>query len=138
MPIPDFAAIDRSLIAAMPDAELGETLRVSLDALLACEATDGALELMDLTEVDGLKEALWTAHSRMETGSMPGENPYDEEETSALQEATTGLLREALHRFGASGLSPHLLSLGAERTLDLITAVEDWQTRYQDEGPEAG
>lgn len=138
MTIPDFADLDRTLIAAMPDADLAETLRVSLDALLACAETDGALELMDLAEVDGMKAALWTAHSRMAAGSMPGENPYEEEETSALQEATTGLLREALDRFGLEGLVPHLAALGADRTLDLITVVENWQTRYQDEGPIMG
>ena len=136
MAAPDFPDLDQSRIAALSDTDLAETMRLSLDALLCCESTDGALELMEADEVAALAEALWTCHLAPGIRRMPEVNPYAGEEISSLQEALAGVTRESLRRFGSQGLVSRLHPIGEAAALDLITLVEDWQTRYQNEGPD--
>lgn len=133
MPAPAFDQISAETIPQLSDEVLAATACAALDTLRdGAGGIEGALELLGTSEADTLYEALWKVHLIPHIRHVPDPNPYAEEETSELQEAVVGLLREAAaRREGRSEPFYALLNgLGDLAALDIANRVDAWRDRY--------
>ena len=130
---PAFETINLETIPRLSDAELAAAGCAALDTLRdGAGGIEGSLELMETGEADALYDELWRVHLIPHVRRVPEPNRYAEEETSELQEAVVGLLREAaFRREGRSEPFYGLLNgLGDRTALDLANRIDAWRDRY--------
>jgi len=130
---PAFETIALDTIPRLSDADLAAASCAALDTLRdGAGGVEGSLEILETGEADTLYDELWRVHLIPHIRRVPEPNPYAEEETSELQEALVGLLREAaLRREGRSEPFYGLLNgLGDRTALDLANRIDAWRDRY--------
>lgn len=124
-------------IEALTPAELSEAACLSLAALndAGGGVLDGALELMDLDQVRRLRDILWEVHLIPHIDRVPRENPYAAMEAHVLQELASTILSHAIDKSAEPTAMPASMfaGVGDTRALDIVTTIEDWETRYQHE-----
>lgn len=131
--IPDFQTLSVDTIPTLADEALAAATCAALDALRdGPGALEGALELLEEDEADALYQQLWRVSLAPRTRGVPDPNPYGAEETSEVQEALVGLLREGAAR-RAAAVAPYqdlLDELGDAAAQELADRADAWRDRY--------
>lgn len=130
---PDFQTLSVDTIPTLSDEALAAAACAALDTLRdGPGALEGALELLETEEADALYQQLWRVQLTPRARQVPDPNPYAGAETSEVQEALVGLLREGAARRGGT-VAPYqalLDGLGTEVAHELADRVDAWRDRY--------
>jgi hypothetical protein len=129
---PEFQTLSVDTIPALSDGALAAAACAAIDTLRdGPGALEGALELLEMDETDALYEELWRVHLIPHIRRVPEPTPYEREETSEVQEALVGLLREAAARREGQPqpFFAVLNELGGLAALDLANRVGTWRDR---------